>query len=70
MTHQPIPASGQEENAFPRLRTGRNSAWTADLGKDFSVRPGESDSTRMLSAVLLLAIATIIIALALLWWLT
>jgi hypothetical protein len=33
------------------------------------VRPGESNPARMLSGVLLLVIATIIVGLALAWWL-
>lgn len=67
MTRQLTP--GRDGNDFPRLRIGSNSALTADLGSDLGVRPGESDPARMLCAVLLLAAATIVIVLTLVWWL-
>jgi hypothetical protein len=69
MTPQLTPASGREGNGFPRSRTGSNSALTAELHHDLGVWPGESDPARMLSGVLLLVIATIIMVLALVWWL-
>jgi hypothetical protein len=69
MTPQLTPASGREDNGFPQSRTGSNSALTAELRHDLGVRPGESDPARMLSGVLLLVVATIIMVLALAWWL-
>ncbi|HWR48426.1 MAG TPA: hypothetical protein VN327_12575 [Pseudonocardiaceae bacterium] len=69
MTPQLTPASGREDNGFPRSRTGSNSALTAERPRDLGVRPGESDPARMLSGVLLLVVATIIMVLALVWWL-
>jgi hypothetical protein len=70
MTQHLTPAAGREGNGFPRPRIGGNGALTADPIGDLGVRPGDSDPARMLSAVLLLAIAMIIIAVALVWWLT
>lgn len=69
MTPQLTPASGRRDNGFPQSRTGSNSALTAELRHDLGVRPGESDPARMLSGVLLLMVATIIMVLALVWWL-
>ncbi len=69
MTQQLTPASGREDNGFPRPRTGGNSALTADAGGDLGVRPGESNPARMLSGVLLLTAAMMVVALALAWWL-
>jgi hypothetical protein len=74
MTPQLTPASGREDNGFPRSRTGSNSTLTAELRHDLGVRPGESDPARMLSGVLLLVVATIIMVLAIMvlalaWWL-
>ncbi|MDQ2788995.1 MAG: hypothetical protein DLM60_10050 [Pseudonocardiales bacterium] len=65
-----VPVSGREDGSVAQLRTGRNNAGPSVLGGDLGVRPGESDATRMLAGVLLLALTTIIMALALLWWLT
>ncbi len=65
-----VPVSGRENGTVPQLRTGCNNARPPVLGGDLGVRPGESDATRMLAGVLLLALATIIMVLALLWWLT
>jgi hypothetical protein len=67
MTQQLTPASGREDSDFPRPRTGSHSALTSGLRSDLGVRPGESDPGRMLGGVLLLLIATIVLALA--WWL-
>ncbi|MGB8963987.1 MAG: hypothetical protein WCC38_18770 [Pseudonocardiaceae bacterium] len=69
MTQHLTPAAGREDNGFPRLRAGGNSALTAEPSAGLGVRPGESDPARMLSGVLLLAVAMIIMALALAWWL-
>jgi hypothetical protein len=69
MAHR-IPASGRDDGNFPQLRSGRNNDRTSGLGDDLGVRPGESDSTRMVCGVLLLTVATIIIVVALVWWLT
>ncbi|MBV9012422.1 MAG: hypothetical protein JO272_10290 [Pseudonocardiales bacterium] len=74
MTPQLTPASGSEDNVFednvfPPARRTSNGALTMELHDDLGVWPGESDPTRMLSAVLLLVIATVTMALALAWWL-
>lgn len=71
MTQQLTPASGREDNGFPRPRTGGNTSLTADPGGKVGVRPGESNPARMLSGVLLLTVAMMIMALvlALAWWL-
>jgi hypothetical protein len=47
--------------------TKGHRAPAANLGSDLGMRPGESDPGRMLAGVLVLVIATIILALA--WWL-
>ncbi len=72
MTRQLTPASGREDDAvsddavsLPRADT--HGALATDFGGDLGVRPGESDPGRMLAGVLVLVIATIIMALA--WWL-
>jgi hypothetical protein len=69
MTQRLTPASGREDNGFPRPRTGTYGVLAADLGSGLGVRVGESDSGRMLGAVLLLVVTTIIMVLALAWWL-
>jgi hypothetical protein len=69
MTPQLTPASGRENNGVPWSRTGGDSAHAESLCGDLGVLPGESDSARMVSGVLLLVIATITMALALAWWL-
>jgi hypothetical protein len=69
MTPQLTPASGSEDNVFPSARRASNGALTMEFHDDLGVWPGESDPTRMLSAVLLLVIATVTMALALAWWL-
>jgi hypothetical protein len=50
--------------------TGNTSALSSPCAHDLGVRPGQSDPTRMLGAVLLLAGVTIIVVLMLVWWLT
>ena len=47
--------------------TGGPSALISPPGSDLGVRPGESDSTRMLGAVLLLTVATTIVGLVRVW---
>jgi hypothetical protein len=69
MTPQLTPAAGREDNGFPRSRTGSNSVHIPELRRDLGVRPGESDPARMLSGVLLLVATTVIMVLALAWWL-
>ena len=69
MTPQLTPAAGREDTGFLRSCTGSNSAHIAGLRRDLGVRPGESDPAHMLSGVLLLVGATIIMVLALAWWL-
>ncbi|MGH3886768.1 MAG: hypothetical protein ACRDSZ_09395 [Pseudonocardiaceae bacterium] len=74
MEHQLTPPSGPEDENFPRLAAGVNTALTDFFGPDphlsgdLSVRPGESDPGRMLGAVLLL-VAVVVVALGLAWWL-
>ncbi len=65
MTRQLTP--GRDSNDIPRMRIGSASALTG--GGQLGVRPGESDPARMLCAVLLLAATTIVMVLALVWWL-
>ena len=61
-----IAASGRD-NGPPR----RNRSDNVGAGdRDLNVRPGESDSTPMPGVVLLVALATIISVLGLVWWLT
>jgi hypothetical protein len=67
MTTQLTSASGREGDVFPPARTASNGALPVELRHDLGVWPGESDPTRMLSGVLLLVIATVVMALA--WWL-
>lgn len=70
MTPQLTPDAGREDARFPRSRAGINHVPTAARHSELGVRPGESDPAAMLSGVLLLVVATIIIALALAWGLT
>jgi hypothetical protein len=73
MEHQLTPPSGREDENAPRLRAGSDSALTSGfdsglhLSGDLGVRPGESNPGRMLAAVLLLVLATVVLGLA--WWL-
>jgi hypothetical protein len=79
MTQQLTPASGREDSGVPRWRPGNHgspgnhgapgsySALASEFGSELGVRPGESDPARMLVGVLLLVVATIVMALA--WWL-
>ncbi|MGH3825333.1 MAG: hypothetical protein ACRDRA_21210 [Pseudonocardiaceae bacterium] len=68
MTAQLTPASGRDSD-IPRPRTGSYSIVISDGISGVRPRPGESDPSRMLSGVLMLVIATIIVALTLVWWL-
>jgi hypothetical protein len=63
-----VPASGHNgSNVSQRWNpTGNADPSSSDLG----VRPGTSDSTRMVGGVLLLVPATIILVLVMVWWLT
>jgi hypothetical protein len=61
-----ITASGRDNGAPRRNRSDNVGTADGDLG----VRPGESDSTPMVGAVLLVVLATIISVLGLVWWLT
>ena len=61
-----IAASGRD-NGPPRRNRSDN---VGTAGSDLGVRPGESDSTPMVGAVLLVVLATIISVLGLVWWLT
>ncbi|MGH3669880.1 MAG: hypothetical protein ACRDSH_04500 [Pseudonocardiaceae bacterium] len=73
MTPRLTPASGREDHGFVHGRsqppTGSHSALASEFGSDVGVRWGESDPARMLSGVLMLVMATIIMGLALAWWL-
>jgi hypothetical protein len=60
------PASGRAGSGFPGQQADTRNV---DLGRDLGVRPGESDPGRMLAGVLVLMFATIIMVLALVWWL-
>ncbi|MGH3826621.1 MAG: hypothetical protein ACRDQX_05535 [Pseudonocardiaceae bacterium] len=67
MTPQLTPASGREDDRFPRAGAGSRRAPAAAGHPELGVRPGESDPAAMLSGVMLLVTATIMIALALAW---
>ena len=68
MTAQLPPASGyQDGSAHPR--TGGYRTLSTGDGSGTRAQPGESSPARMLSGVLLLVVATIIVGLALVWWL-
>lgn len=67
MTPQLTPASGCEDDRFPRAGAGSSRVPTAARHPELGVRPGESDPAAMLSGVLLLVAVTIMIALALAW---
>jgi hypothetical protein len=60
------PVSGREGNGFPGPQADTRNV---DLGRELGVRPGESDPGRMLAGVLVLMFATIIMVVALVWWL-
>lgn len=63
-----VPASGHNGNhASPRWSPTGNAVPSGD---DLGVRPGTSDSARMVGGVLLLVPATIILVLVMVWWLT
>lgn len=53
------------------MLTGPNSTLTAPRDSDLKVRPGESDPTRALGAVLVLTVVTVIVVVGLVvvWWL-
>ena len=61
-----LAASGRD-NGPPR-RNQSDNVGIADC--DLGVWPGESDSTLMVGAVVLVVLATIISVLGLVWWLT
>jgi hypothetical protein len=63
-----IPTSGRDNGHVPQRRNQSDTIGSA--GDALGVRPGESDSTPMMGAVLLLVLATIIIVPVLVWWLT
>jgi hypothetical protein len=67
MTPQPSPSV---MSAKTGLLTGNTSALNSPRARDLDLRPGQSDPTRMLGAVLLLAVVTIIVVSMLVWWLT
>jgi len=69
MTAQPIPTLGRGNTGIPRPRTGSSGAVISDGTTGLRPQPGESDPARMLSWVLLLVMATIVMALTLVWWL-
>jgi len=60
-----IAASGRDNGPPRRDR----SDIVGSAGGDLGVRPGESDSTPMVGAVVLVVLATIISVLGLVWWL-
>ncbi len=66
MTQQSTPASGREHNGFPRPQIGTHSVLTPGRGCELGVESGDSDPGRMLAGVLVLVIATIIMASV--WW--
>jgi hypothetical protein len=75
MAHKLTPPQGREDEGLPRLRTDSNSALVGSVEADLylhsglGVRPGESDSGRMLGWALLVVAATVVTMLALVWWL-
>ena len=76
MTAHLTPGSGRKDNdsprglprGLPRPRTGSNDTGHLDVG-GLGVQHGESNPARMLSAVLLVVIVAIVMALMLAWWL-
>jgi len=62
-----IPASDRDHRNAAQRRNRADDV--GSVGADLGVQPGESDSTPMVGGVLLLALATISIALASGWWL-
>ncbi|MGH3693732.1 MAG: hypothetical protein ACRDRX_07030 [Pseudonocardiaceae bacterium] len=69
MTTQLNPASDRDSSGFPRPRTGSYGTVTSDIAPGLGVRPGESDPTRMLAAVLVIVVVAIFMGLTLAWWL-
>ena len=63
-----VPASDRDHRN-PAQRRNRTADNGGSAGADLGVRPGESDSTPVVGGVLLVALATIIIVLASVWWL-
>jgi hypothetical protein len=63
-----ISAAGRDHGNGPPRRDRSDIVGSA--GGDLGVWPGESDSTPMVGAVLLVVLATIISVLGLVWWLT
>ncbi|MGH3870553.1 MAG: hypothetical protein ACRDSR_03395 [Pseudonocardiaceae bacterium] len=71
MEHQRRSPSDPQDENFPLLRNGGNSALLGAFDADpggLGVRAGESDPGRMLAAVLLLLVVAVIM-LGLAWWL-
>jgi hypothetical protein len=62
-----VPASGRSGSNVPQRWSPTENA--ATFGDDLGVRPGTSDSTRMVGGVLLVVPATIILVLVMVWWL-
>jgi len=62
-----LSAASGRDNGPPRWNRSDN---VGTAGSDLGVRPGESDSTPMVGAVLLVVLATLISVLGLVWWLT
>jgi hypothetical protein len=69
MTAHFSPASGPGDRDTSRSRAGGQSALASGFSRGTGVRPGESDPARMLSGVLVLVVVTIILVVALVWWL-
>jgi hypothetical protein len=70
MTPQLTPYLAARMATSGGVLTGNTSAVNSPRANDLDVRPGQSDSTRMLGAVLLLVVVTIIVVLMLVRWLT
>ncbi|HET9255655.1 MAG TPA: hypothetical protein VFO16_10685 [Pseudonocardiaceae bacterium] len=68
MTAQLPPASNHDDG-YPWSRAGSPGTLAPELHSGEGVRPGESDPARMLAAVLVLVVLTIVVALTLVWWL-
>ena len=69
MTAHVPPVSDPGDQNTSRSSGGGHSALTSEFSGGTGVRPGESDPARMLAGVLVLVVVTIILVLALVWWL-
>ncbi|HEX4100073.1 MAG TPA: hypothetical protein VHY21_05930 [Pseudonocardiaceae bacterium] len=70
MTPRLAPHLAATKASSGGVLTESTSALNSPRASDLDVRPGQSDPTRMLGAVLLIAVVTIMVVLILVSWLT